>query len=168
MAKGKKTAGEPSEASDAALTSISEDLLPTGKLYYRIGEVSDITGVKTYVLRYWESEFRGMVPQKSRSKQRLYKRRDIEMIMLIKKLLYEERYTIAGARQRIKELAAARTPEAPAAPVSPIARAAGKAARIAKGDAKQSRRRTLLEQPIDHRAEYARIKQDLVSLRAML
>ncbi len=66
-----------------------------GKRYYRIGEASRITGVKPYVLRYWESEFRWMAPQKSRSKQRLYRRRDIDMILLIKKLLYEERFTIS-------------------------------------------------------------------------
>ena len=56
------------------------------KRYYRIGEVAKLTGVKPHVLRYWESEFRWMAPQKSRSKQRLYRRRDIEMILLIKKL----------------------------------------------------------------------------------
>ena len=77
---------------------------PDGKLYYRIGEVSQITDVKPYVLRYWESEFRWMSPQKSRSKQRLYRKKDIEMILLIKKLLYQERYTIAGARRRLREL----------------------------------------------------------------
>jgi DNA-binding transcriptional MerR regulator len=75
-----------------------------GKLYYRIGEVAKLTGVKPYVLRYWESEFRWMAPQKSRSKQRLYRRKDIDTILLIKKLLREERYTIAGARKRLREL----------------------------------------------------------------
>ncbi len=75
-----------------------------GKRYYRIGEVSKITGVKPYVLRYWESEFRWMTPQKSRSKQRLYRRKDIEMILLIRRLLHEERYTIAGARKRLRDL----------------------------------------------------------------
>ncbi len=74
------------------------------KRYYRIGEVSRITGVKPYVLRYWESEFRWMAPQKSRSKQRLYRKRDIEMILLIKRLLYAERFTIAGARKRLQEM----------------------------------------------------------------
>jgi len=78
------------------------------KRYYRIGEVSSITGVKPYVLRYWESEFRWMAPQKSRSKQRLYRRRDIDMILLIKKLLYEQRYTIAGARKKLRDLGAGR------------------------------------------------------------
>ena len=74
------------------------------KIYYRIGEVSEITGVKPYVLRYWESEFRWMAPGKSRSNQRLYRKQDIETILLIKKLLYEERFTIAGAKKRLKEL----------------------------------------------------------------
>jgi len=78
------------------------------KRYYRIGEVSRITGVKPYVLRYWESEFRWMSPQKSRSKQRLYRRRDIDMILLIKKLLYEQRFTIAGARRKLRDLGATR------------------------------------------------------------
>ena len=59
---------------------MANDHSSDGKLYYRIGEVSRITGVKPYVLRYWESEFRWMSPQKSRSKQRLYRRKDIDMI----------------------------------------------------------------------------------------
>ncbi len=74
------------------------------KLYYRIGEVSELTSVKAHVLRYWETEFRWMAPPKSRSKQRLYRKRDIEFVLLLKRLLWEERYTIAGARQRIQEL----------------------------------------------------------------
>ena len=84
-----------------------------GKLYYRIGEVSRITGVKPYVLRYWESEFRWMAPAKSRSKQRLYRKRDIEVIQLIKRLLYEERYTIAGARKKLRDLGVGRALESP-------------------------------------------------------
>lgn len=74
------------------------------KRYYRIGEVSRITGVKPHVLRYWESEFRWMAPAKSRSKQRLYRKRDIDIIQLLKRLLYDERFTIAGARKRLKEM----------------------------------------------------------------
>ena len=88
--------------------------LQDSKLYYRIGEVSQITGVKPYVLRYWESEFRLMTPQKSRSKQRLYRRKDIEAILHIKRLLYEERYTIAGARKQLRDLGAARVCSGPA------------------------------------------------------
>jgi DNA-binding transcriptional MerR regulator len=79
-------------------------LFASDKLYYRIGEVSKLTGVKAHVLRYWETEFRWMAPPKSRSKQRLYRKRDIEFVWLLKRLLWDERYTIAGARQRIQEL----------------------------------------------------------------
>lgn len=91
---------------------VPKGLIPEdGKLYYRIGEVSKITGVKPYVLRYWESEFRWMAPQKSRSKQRLYRRKDIEMILLIQQLLHGQRYTIAGARKHLRELGIGRALE---------------------------------------------------------
>jgi len=83
------------------------------KRYYRIGEVSKITGVEAYVLRYWESQFRWMAPTKSRSQQRLYRKRDIEIIQLIKRLLYEERFTIAGARRKLQELGMGRALDAP-------------------------------------------------------
>src|SRR5512145_2587804 len=73
------------------------------RLYFRIGEVSDITGVPPYVLRYWESEFAGLQPKKSGGGQRLYRKRDVVMILEIKKLLYQERYTVAGARRRLAE-----------------------------------------------------------------
>lgn len=73
------------------------------KLYFRIGEVSDLVGVKPYVLRYWESEFPDIKPSKSKSGQRLYKRRDVEMLLRIKGLLYDERFTINGARKRLKD-----------------------------------------------------------------
>ena len=99
---------ESAETADAdAATSDYEAfvaLRESDKLYYRIGEVSKLTGVKAHVLRYWETEFRWMAPPKSRSKQRLYRRRDIEFVWLLKRLLWDERYTIAGARQRIQEL----------------------------------------------------------------
>ncbi len=96
----------------------------TDKRYYRIGEVARRTGVKPHVLRYWESEFRWMAPAKSRSKQRLYRQRDIEVIELIRKLLYEERYTIAGARRKLRELGVARALDAPPAEVETDPRAA--------------------------------------------
>lgn len=109
-----KRSPDPSRSEDNhSADSVIASLLPKsvfpsdGKLYYRIGEVSKITGVKAYVLRYWESEFRWMSPHKSRSKQRLYRRKDIEMILLIRRLLHEERYTIAGARKRLRELGVA-------------------------------------------------------------
>ena len=93
------------------------------KRYYRIGEVAELTGVKAHVLRYWESEFRWMAPAKSRSKQRLYRKRDLEVIELIKRLLYQERYTIAGARRKLKELGVDRALEEAAGEGAPDPRA---------------------------------------------
>ncbi len=75
------------------------------KTYYRIGEVAKITRVKPYVLRFWESEFNMISPPKSRSKQRMYRKKDIETILVIKHLLYNEGFTIKGARRRLVELA---------------------------------------------------------------
>ncbi len=73
------------------------------RLYFRIGEVSSITGVPPYVLRYWESEFPALQPRKSGGGQRLYRKRDVALILEIRKLLYQERYTVAGARRRLTE-----------------------------------------------------------------
>jgi DNA-binding transcriptional MerR regulator len=69
------------------------------KLYFRIGEVSSLLGVEPYVLRYWETEFPSLAPKKSGAGHRLYRRKDVELLLKIKHLLYEKRYTIQGARQ---------------------------------------------------------------------
>lgn len=74
------------------------------KMYFRIGETADLLDVKPYVLRYWETEFPDIKPVKSQSNQRLYKRRDVEMLLAIKRLLYEEKFTINGARDHLKKL----------------------------------------------------------------
>ncbi len=73
------------------------------KLYFKIGEVADFADVEPYVLRYWESEFKEISPIKSRSNQRLYRRKDIETVLQIKKLLYEEGFTIDGAKKQIRD-----------------------------------------------------------------
>jgi DNA-binding transcriptional MerR regulator len=73
------------------------------KLYYKIGEVAKFTGVKTHVLRYWETEFTAIKPNKSRSNQRLYRKRDVELILHLKDLLYNQGFTIAGARKKLRE-----------------------------------------------------------------
>jgi DNA-binding transcriptional MerR regulator len=94
---------------------------PPVKLYYRIGEVSEIVGVEPHVLRYWETEFRSIRPQKSRKGQRIYSRRDVEKLLRVKDLLYNHGFTIAGARKRLRDphektaTAAAPAQEAPAA-----------------------------------------------------
>jgi DNA-binding transcriptional MerR regulator len=77
--------------------------IPEGKRYFRIGEVSRIIGIEPYVLRYWESEFPQLRPQRADTNQRTYQKTDLEMIMEIKRLLYEEKLTIEGARQRLKQ-----------------------------------------------------------------
>ena len=77
--------------------------IPDDKKYFRIGEVSRIIGVRPYVLRYWESEFPQIRPNRADSNQRTYQRKDLETIFKIKKLLYEERLTIEGARRKLKE-----------------------------------------------------------------
>ena len=78
--------------------------IPDDKRYFRIGAVSRIIGVKPYVLRYWESEFPSLRPKRADSRQRVYRREDIETLGAIKKLLYEEKLTIAGAKTRLKAI----------------------------------------------------------------
>src|SRR5882762_3192864 len=71
------------------------------KLFFKIGEVCELAGVQAHVLRYWETEFPRMAPQKNRACQRTYRRRDVEMALRIKQLLYDEQYTIAGAKKKL-------------------------------------------------------------------
>jgi DNA-binding transcriptional MerR regulator len=73
------------------------------KRYFRIGEVSSITDVEAYVLRFWQTEFKGIRPRRTSSDQRLYRRSDIELILKIKSLLYEKKFTIRGAKQYLKD-----------------------------------------------------------------
>ena len=134
------------------MTQASQD--KPEKRYYRIGEVARITGIKPYVLRYWESEFRWMSPAKSRSKQRLYRKRDIDTIQLIKKLLYEDRFTIEGARKRLRELGVdgARESVATEAPTAPP-REVGQLP---------------LPAGLDVRAEFQRLRDELQTIRGLL
>ncbi len=83
----------------------------SGKLFYRIGEVAKITGIKSHVLRYWESEFSMLCPRKNRSGQRIYEKRDIDLICTIKELLYTQRYTIPGAHKKLCSLYSDKKPE---------------------------------------------------------
>ena len=72
------------------------------KIFFKIGEVCDIVGVQAHVLRYWETEFPQLSPQKNRSGQRSYRRRDVEIALRIKELLYEDMFTIAGAKKKLQ------------------------------------------------------------------
>ena len=94
------------------------------KLYFKIGEVCDLVGVQAHVLRYWETEFPQLAPQKNRSGQRSYRRKDVEISLRIKELLYDDMYTIAGARKKLQtelreppklKIVPRETPEDPAA-----------------------------------------------------
>ncbi|HZR30966.1 MAG TPA: MerR family transcriptional regulator [Terriglobales bacterium] len=80
----------------------SLDPIIPDKLYFRIGEVADICKLPTYVLRFWETEFPQLKPGKSGTGQRMYRRRDVENVLRIRKLLYEDGFTISGARQQIR------------------------------------------------------------------
>jgi DNA-binding transcriptional MerR regulator len=92
------------------------------KLFFKIGEVCELTDTQPYVLRYWESEFPALAPAKNNSGQRIYRRRDIETVLRIKTLLYEEGFTIAGAKkkleQEMKEQLKAGTPTPQASPAA--------------------------------------------------
>ena len=97
---------------DVALQPGSTDI--PDKLYFKIGEVSELLGVEPHVLRYWESEFPALSPKKSGTGHRLYRRKDVELLLRIKHLLYEKRFTIEGARQSL--LAESRAPKPRAVP----------------------------------------------------
>jgi len=77
--------------------------IPDDKRYFRIGEASRIIGVEPYVLRYWESEFPQVRPERADSNQRTYQREDLENLLTVKKLLYEEKMTIEGAKRRLRQ-----------------------------------------------------------------
>jgi DNA-binding transcriptional MerR regulator len=93
-AKAPPDRGEPSKG----ITGLPD------KPFFKIGEAARLAGVKPFVLRYWETEFRSLRPEKTRSNQRLYRRKDVELVLRIRQLLHEERFTIEGARQRLREL----------------------------------------------------------------
>ena len=76
---------------------------PAKRLYYRIGEVSKLTGLEDYILRYWESEFKTLAPVKNKAGQRIYTQEDVDLILRIKELLYKDKYTIAGSKERDRE-----------------------------------------------------------------
>ena len=97
--------------SDPALELISSAPEIPNKLYFRIGEVSRLLGVEPHVLRYWETEFPALRPKKGGTGQRLYRRKDVETALEIKRLLYERRYTIEGARRHLENKSSAPAPE---------------------------------------------------------
>ncbi len=112
------------------------------KLYYKIGEVCEILGLEAYVLRYWESEFPNLAPPKNKAGQRTYRPKDIELLLHIRKLLYDEGFTIAGARKQLS--------------MGSSGKASGKPEGAAKKPAKSARTESR-ERPAEPRAQ--RLKQ---------
>ncbi|MHB8880026.1 MAG: MerR family transcriptional regulator [Thermodesulfovibrionales bacterium] len=86
-----------------AVDKVTPSLPLPDKLFYKIGEVSKLTGIEAYVLRYWETEFPFLKPRKNKSGQRVYTRKELELVLQVKKMLYQERYTIEGVRKRFGE-----------------------------------------------------------------
>jgi DNA-binding transcriptional MerR regulator len=84
------------------VSSPQKQVIPD-KVFYKIGEISEITKIEPYVLRYWESEFSFLKPRKNKAGQRIYSRKDLELIIQIRDLLYKERYTIEGVKRKFKE-----------------------------------------------------------------
>lgn len=105
-----------SSSGDGSGTAEAGSPIPENKRYFRIGEVSRIVGVEPYVLRYWEGEFPRVRPARADSNQRTYQRKDLELLLEIKRLLYEEKLTIKGARKRLQSR---RSPEDEPLRVSP-------------------------------------------------
>lgn len=100
--------------------SVADEIVIPDRLYFRIGEVAELCRLPAYVLRFWETEFPQLKPVKSNTGQRMYRQRDVEVVAHIRKLLYEEGFTISGARQHLKEEAKrARVPHELPFPVKP-------------------------------------------------
>ena len=133
------------------------------KQYFKIGEVSEILNVEPYVLRYWESEFKILKPTRTRARQRLYHKRDLELLLEIKHLLYDEKFTIAGAKKRLQEMKKQAAAEKRAAK-------APKASRVKEEiKALESRMENATSDPqADYRDLLLEIKKELYELRVIL
>jgi DNA-binding transcriptional MerR regulator len=135
------------------------------KQYFKIGEVSEILDVEPYVLRYWESEFKLLKPTRTRARQRLYHKRDLELLLEIKHLLYDEKFTIAGAKKRLQEM---KKQEAAEKRSKKIPKTAGPKVRLRANPSESG----LAELPVSARSDYREIlleiKKELKELRAIL
>jgi len=116
------------------------------KLFYKIGEVCQYTDTQPYVLRFWESEFPLLAPQKNRSGQRIYSRGDIDLVLEIKKLLYDEEYTIAGARKRLEQEDSGEPEQAPPKASKQSGRRGSRAGSSAKAELRAIRKRATREE----------------------
>jgi len=136
------------------------------KQYFKIGEVSEILDVEPYVLRYWESEFKILKPTRTRARQRLYHKKDLELLLEIKHLLYDEKFTIAGAKKRLQEMKRAEAAEKRAKKTTKVERQRPQAVNFEAGannsdDAQGAEK-------ADYRDILREIKKELKELRAIL
>ena len=97
-----KSAAKPRTERTAKLPRVADIVIPD-RLYFRIGDVAELCGLETYVLRFWETEFPQLAPKKSTTGQRLYRKHDVENVLRIIRLLYEDGFTIEGARKQLKD-----------------------------------------------------------------
>lgn len=134
------------------------------KQYFKIGEVSEILDVEPYVLRYWESEFKILKPTRTRARQRLYHKKDLELLLEIKHLLYDEKFTIAGAKKRLQEMKKQSTAD----------KKAKKASKAVKAKAELQNHEAKAENPgpaeasADYKEILLEIKKELKELRNIL
>lgn len=140
---------------DSAIEPTPHPEIPD-KLYFRIGEVARLAGIKPYVLRFWETEFQNLGPKKSGTGHRLYRRKDVEMVLEIKHLLYEKRYTIEGARKFLENRAR------PLEVVKPAGKRQKAAKAAPKGEPQGSLFGDLPAAALD------KIRQELIEIAAML
>ncbi|MFH1113361.1 MAG: MerR family transcriptional regulator [Pseudomonadota bacterium] len=135
------------------------------KQYFKIGEVSEILDVEPYVLRYWESEFKILKPTRTRARQRLYHKKDLELLLEIKHLLYDEKFTIAGAKKRLQEMKKQNTAEK-------RAKKAVKSVKREEDFEALEDEKTENDAPVDASSDYKDIlldiKKELKELRAIL
>jgi DNA-binding transcriptional MerR regulator len=134
------------------------------KQYFKIGEVSEILDVEPYVLRYWESEFKILKPTRTRARQRLYHKKDLELLLEIKHLLYDEKFTIAGAKKRLQEMKKQSAMEKKAKKTGKVSRPKEEVPVIEVKPENSS----ASSNPADYREILLEIKKDLKELRAIL
>lgn len=136
------------------------------KQYFKIGEVSEILNVEPYVLRYWESEFKILKPTRTRARQRLYHKKDLELLMEIKHLLYDEKFTIAGAKKRLQEMKKQEAAAKKARRTSRPAKPKEEAAPVPEPEPAQNN--SADSEKSDYREILLEIKKELKELRAIL
>ena len=136
------------------------------KQYFKIGEVSEILDVEPYVLRYWESEFKILKPTRTRARQRLYHKKDLELLLEIKHLLYDEKFTIAGAKKRLQEMKKQEAAERRAKKASRASKQRTQAP--ASPESRSNIESPGIEKSSDYREILLEIKKELKELRSIL